>query len=73
MSTIFIYHHYSGDPQGNGSRVMRIARDLAVKGRFALAPQIYFPGFVDEATERERALRLNACASLKKKRPPPHL
>ena len=73
MSRIFVCHPFSSEPVRNQSTVAGIARRLALDGHFPFAPQIYLPAFIDEATERELALRLNACARLKKKRPRPLL
>jgi dienelactone hydrolase len=56
MSRIFISHPYSGDPDRNHSRVRRIARLLALEGHLPLAPHIYVPQFIDEASERDVAL-----------------
>jgi len=38
--------------------VLRICRRLISEGRVPIAPQVYIPAFVDEATERDLALRL---------------
>jgi hypothetical protein len=58
VQTVFVSHPYSSDPIGNGTTVKEIARRIASDGRFPLAPQIYLPRFVDEATERDLALKL---------------
>ena len=62
MSTIFISHPFSGDQEGNRSRVTRVARLLVLNGHLPLAPQIYLPAFIDESTERD--LALNMCCRL---------
>jgi hypothetical protein len=58
VQTSFISHPFSSDPIGNGTAVKRIARQLVSDGRIPLAPQIYLPLFIDEATERNLALDL---------------
>ncbi len=58
MSVAFISHPYRDDPDRNIARVVDIARRLALEGLLPIAPQIYLPRFIDEATERDLALRL---------------
>jgi len=58
MSTVFVCHPYAGDPEGNRNRVREIARRLALEGHLPIAPQIYLPQFIDEATERDLALTI---------------
>ena len=55
---IFVCHPFSSIPVQNQRSVRQICRHLALQGHLPLAPQIYFPEFVVEATEREVALRL---------------
>ncbi len=58
MATYYICHPFSSDPERSRSTVAEIARRLALEGHLPIAPQIYLPQFVDEATERDLALRL---------------
>ena len=58
----FISHSFSSHPQRNAARITAIARRVALEGCLPLAPQIYLPQFVDEATER--SLALNLCLAL---------
>ena len=58
MARIFVCHPYAGDPAGNAAAVRRIARRIALQGHVPIAPQRYLPQFIDEATERDLALRL---------------
>jgi len=58
MTTVFISHPFSSSPKRNCSQVARIARRLAVDHHLPLPPQVLFPHFIDEAMEREFALRL---------------
>ena len=62
MRTVFISHAFSADVELNSRRVLAIARACVREGLLPLAPQIYFPQFIDESTERDLALRL--CLSL---------
>jgi hypothetical protein len=58
VRTSFISHPFSSDPIGNGTAVKRIARQIVSEGRIPLAPQIYLPQFIDEATARDLALKV---------------
>ncbi len=59
IATVFISHAFSADPKSNRSLVARIARRLALQGHLPLAPQLLFPHFIDEATERHIAMKLS--------------
>ena len=59
MSVVFVSHAFSSNPPGHARRVSQIARELSLGGNLPLAPQIYLPQFLDEATERDLALRLS--------------
>ena|SRR5713101_1232582 len=58
IRTVFISHPFSSDPGRNQNAIAVIARRLARNGVLPLAPQLYLPHFLDEATERDLALRL---------------
>lgn len=58
ISKVFVSRPYSCDPQGSRAFSLGIARRLALGGHLPLAPQIYFPQFLDESTERDLALKL---------------
>lgn len=58
LRVVFVSHPFALDPDGNRRRVAAIARRLVLEKQLPLAPQIYLPVFLDEATERELALRL---------------
>ncbi|KKN10588.1 hypothetical protein LCGC14_1035000 [marine sediment metagenome] len=62
MRTIYVCHPYSGDPEGNRVKVLRICKMLADRGDLPIAPQIYLPQFVDEATRRKLAMEM--CVAL---------
>jgi dienelactone hydrolase len=55
---IYVCHPFADDPVGNAERVRVICRTLVAEGHLPIAPQLYFPAFIDETTERELALRL---------------
>ena len=56
MATVFVSHPFSAEPEANQALVAAIARRLARAGHVPVAPQIYLPRFVDEITERDRAM-----------------
>ena len=58
MARIFVFHPYAADPEGNAALVARIARRIVLQGHLPIAPQLYLPQFIDEASERDLALRL---------------
>ena len=58
MKTIFVSHPFSGAPNRHRARVRTVCRHLTSRGHLPLAPQLYLPSFIDEATERETALTL---------------
>jgi hypothetical protein len=58
VKNIFISHAFSSAPGENAAAVTRLARRLTLSQVLPIAPQIYLPQFIDEATERDLALRL---------------
>jgi hypothetical protein len=54
----FVCHPFSASAAANAREVLQLARALVLSGHLPLAPQIYLPQFLDEATERDLALRL---------------
>ena len=58
MPSVYICHPFGSDPHGNSDRVRKICRWFAQQGYLPLAPHIYLPQFLDEATEREIAMDL---------------
>jgi len=58
MRRIFISHPFSSAPDHHERVIVNLARALAHAGSLPIAPQIYLPQFIDEATERELALKL---------------
>lgn len=55
---VYIAHPFSGDVGRNVERVCEICRSVVADGHLPIAPQLYLPAFVDEATERHLVLRL---------------
>lgn len=55
---VYVCHPYRNAPAQNVEQVTAICKELSASGLFPVAPQLYLPQFVDEATERERALAL---------------
>ena len=55
---IYVCHPYADDPETNTERVRGICRALTDSGYLPIAPHVYLPQFIDEGTERERALSL---------------
>jgi dienelactone hydrolase len=55
---IYVCHPFAGDPEGNADRVRAICRVLVESGLLPVAPQVYLPQFMDETTDRDRALEL---------------
>lgn len=58
LARIFVCHAFSSNPGSNHAAVIRIARRLALQGHLPLAPQLLFPHFIDETSERDLALKL---------------
>ena len=58
MSTVFVCHFFSHNPQGSQYAVSRIAQRLARQGHLPLAPQLLLPHFIEETSERDLALKL---------------
>jgi dienelactone hydrolase len=55
---VYVAHPFSDDVTGNVERVRAICRAVVDEGHVPIAPHLYLPTFIDEATERELALRL---------------
>ena len=55
---IYVCHPYAGDISGNTARVRTLCRALVDSGFVPVAPHLYLPGFLDEATERDKALAI---------------
>ncbi len=62
LKRVYVCHPFSDGPAANIGRVQRISRALIAEGVLPIAPHLYLPQLVDEATQRERAL--NLCVEL---------
>ena len=58
LKRVYVCHPFSDGPAANIGRVQRISRGLIGEGVLPIAPHLYLPQLVDEATQRERALDL---------------
>ena len=58
LRRIYVCHPFADDPEGNAGRVRALCQVLVECGVLPVAPQIYLPQFIDEATHRDRALQL---------------
>ena len=55
---VYVCHPFAGEVEANTGRVKVICRALVERGLLPVAPQLYLPQFLDEATDRDRALEL---------------
>jgi DNA polymerase III subunit epsilon len=55
---VYVCHPYRNAPKENVERVTAICKALSASGHLPVAPQLYLPQFMDEATDRERALAM---------------
>ena len=55
---VYICHPFRSDWVANAVRVRDICRQFAHRRCLPLAPQIFLPHFLDEATERDRVMSL---------------
>jgi len=62
LKRVYVCHPFSDGPAANIGHVQRISRGLIADGVLPIAPHLYLPQLVDEATQRERAL--NLCVEL---------
>ena len=53
---VYVCHRYRGDAQTNSRAVVSVCRSVAMSGAVPLAPQLFLPQFLDELTERDRAI-----------------
>ena len=60
----YICSPYRDNPRVNVMRARQYCRFAVIKGRIPIAPHLYFPQFMSEAAERERAMSMN-CEQLK--------
>ncbi|MBO6293404.1 MAG: DUF4406 domain-containing protein [Selenomonas sp.] len=56
---IYICSPYRGSPRVNIMRARHYCRFAVSKGRIPLAPHLYFPQFMSDVTERDKAMEMN--------------
>jgi len=56
---VYICSPYRNNPRVNVMRARNYCKFAVSKGRIPLAPHLYFPQFMSEATEREAAMQMN--------------
>ncbi len=56
---IYVCSPYSGDIEGNTIKAQTCSRYVVEQGHFPIAPHLLLPQFMDEETEREKAIELN--------------
>ena len=56
---VYICSPYRASPRVNVMRARGYCKFAVRKGKIPLAPHLYFPQFMSEVTERERALAMN--------------
>lgn len=55
---VYVAHPFAGDAAANVERIRAICKAIVADGHLPIAPQLYLPAFIEEATDRELALRL---------------
>ena len=56
---VYICSPYRNNPRVNVMRARNYCKFAAARGKIPLAPHLYFPQFMSEATERDKAMRMN--------------
>ena len=56
---VYICSPYRNNPRVNVMRARIYCKFAVVRGKIPLAPHLYFPQFVSEATERDKAMQMN--------------
>ena len=55
---VYVCHPFASDPEGNIAKVRVLSQGLIAEGVLPIAPHLYLPQLIDEATGREHALSL---------------
>ncbi len=53
---VYLCHAFRSAPTGNAESIRQICRQIAAESVLPLAPQLLFPQFMNEKTDRDRAL-----------------
>lgn len=56
---VYICSPYRGSPRVNVMRAREYCKYAVRKGKIPLAPHLYFPQFMSEVTERNKAMEMN--------------
>ena len=56
---VYICSPYRNNPRVNVMRARNYCKFAVAKGKLPLAPHLYFPQFLSEATERDKAMQMN--------------
>ena len=56
---VYIASPFSGDVEGNTEKALRYCRFAVDEGAIPVAPHLYLPRFMSEATERDKAMFMN--------------
>lgn len=59
MPFVYICSPYRGNPRVNVMRARKYCKFAVRQGKLPIAPHLYFPQFMVEATERDMAMRMN--------------
>jgi len=55
---VYLCHPFATDPTENTQRLRRLCRQALAAGYLPIAPPLYLPTFINEATEGEEAMAL---------------
>ena len=56
---VYICSPYRNNPRVNVMRARNYCKFAVTRGKIPLAPHLYFPQFLSEVTERDKAMRMN--------------
>ena len=56
---VYICSPYRNNPRINVMRARNYCKFAVARGKLPLAPHLYFPQFLSEATERDKAMQMN--------------
>ena len=59
MPFVYICSPYRDNPRVNVMRARQYCKFAVSKGRIPLAPHLYFPQFMSDVTERDKAMQMN--------------
>lgn len=57
MKKVYISHPFSENIADNAEKIREICQQVSDRDILPIAPQLYLPYFVDELTQREKAMR----------------